>query len=79
MTWAAFERGAYQAARAWDIQPSEFWGMSPWEWWMEVDMRIAEDRKIREARDKKPKPGAKFSTAEWEDARRRAAQRRASK
>lgn len=78
MTWAAFERGAYQAARAWEVQPSEFWGMSPWEWWMEFDMRIAEDRKMREAIDKKPKPGTKFSGGEWDDARRRFKERKAN-
>ncbi|PTW43894.1 MULTISPECIES: hypothetical protein [Rhodovulum] len=44
MTWAAFERQAYQAARDWGVQPSEFWAMSPAEWWAEADAKIRESR-----------------------------------
>ena len=44
MTWAAFERQAYQAARDWGIQPSEFWSLSPAEWWAELDAKIREQR-----------------------------------
>lgn len=47
MTWAAFERQAYQAARDWGVQPSEFWAMSPAEWWAEADAKIRESRAVQ--------------------------------
>ena len=80
MTWAAFVKKAYQAARDWGIQPSEFWRMSPWEWWAELDSRIIANRAIEERLEEAKtgkKPGGGFSGKEWEDARRRHRERKA--
>ena len=64
MTWAAFCRGAYQAARGWGIQPAEFWAMSLWEWWAEFDAKIEEQKAMKGAT-------AKWSPEELERVRRR--------
>ena len=72
MTWAAFVRKAYQAARDWGMQPSEFWRLSPWEWWAELDAKIEAqeriDEALNEAKGGKAKGGG-FSRAEWDKAR----------
>ena len=77
MTWAAFVKRAYQAARDWGMQPSEFWGLSPWEWWTELDAKVAESRAIEERIDgaKAGKSGGTFSKAEWTEARRKHAEK----
>lgn len=64
MTWAAFTKTAYKAAREWGMQPSEFWKLSPAEWWAEFDTKYLAQKRL----DKK---GGGFSAAEWDDARRR--------
>ena len=74
MTWAAFVRKAYQAARDWGIQPSEFWRLSPWEWWVEFDAKVAESRRIEE-RSGGNKSGGGFSKSEWNAARKKHAEK----
>lgn len=64
MTWAAFVKSAYQAARNWDMQPSEFWALSPLEWWWEFDARMAAQKRLTNK-------GGGFSGADWEAARKR--------
>lgn len=64
MTWAAFVKTAYKAARGWGVQPSEFWQMSPREWWWEFDSNLAAHKRMTPGR-------GGFSVAEWDDARRR--------
>lgn len=64
MTWAAFVKSAYQAARGWDIQPSEFWSMTPQEWWWEFDQRLLDHKRLT-------KKGGGLSEADWADARKR--------
>jgi len=73
VTWAAFTRTAYQAARGWGIQPSEFWAMSVWEWWAELDAKIIENRKIREMSGGRKGGGTNtsFAPAAWAAARKR--------
>ncbi len=73
MTWAAFTRRAYQAARTWGIQPSEFWRLSPCDWWAEFDAKMDEADRMEELTAKSgfaPKGGGGFSKAEWDKARR---------
>ena len=75
MTWAAFERSAYQSARSWGMQPSEFWALPVADWWAELDGKIAEARQLEERLDEiktgaKPKANV-FSREEWEAARRK--------
>lgn len=67
MTWAAFERSAYQAARSWGIQPSEFWNMAISDWWVELDAKIEESRRLEGLTGNKK--GGGFSQAEWAKAR----------
>lgn len=78
MTWAAFERSAYQAARSWGMQPSEFWALPVADWWAELDAHIAEARRL-EDRLKDAKAGkvggSAFSEAEWAAARKRHAEK----
>jgi hypothetical protein len=69
VTWAAFARRAYQAARDWGIQPSEFWSMSPQEWWWEMDARLDTQDEINSIRDGKGQKGGGFTKAEWSKAR----------
>lgn len=47
MTWAAFVKTAYQAAREWGIQPSEFWALSPAEWWAEFDSKMRAQKRMK--------------------------------
>lgn len=70
MTWAVFERNAYQAARSWGMQPSEFWALPVVDWWVELDAKIKENNKLREISEGGAKGGG-FSQAEWADARAR--------
>lgn len=77
MTWAAFQRGAYQAARSWGIQPSEFWKMPIADWWVELDAQLDQADRIKEITEGAKKPGGKFSGAEWADARKRFKERKA--
>lgn len=82
MTWAAFERTAYQAARSWGMQPSEFWRLPIADWWAELDAHIAENRLVNE-RLEQAKGGGKgksaFSGAEWQAARRKHSERMKAK
>lgn len=71
MTWAAFERSAYQAARSWGIQPSEFWALPINDWWIELDAKIEESNRLKEMAEGHKKQGGGFSRAEWDDARKR--------
>lgn len=71
MTWAVFARRAYQAARDWGIQPSEFWTLSPAEWWAEFDAKMEAHDRIEEAIGKAGKPKqAGFTKAQWDAARK---------
>lgn len=70
MTWAAFERNAYQAARSWGMQPSEFWVLPVCDWWVELDGKIAENKRIEDL-TKGGSARSGFSQAEWADARAR--------
>lgn len=72
MTWAAFVKRAYQAARDWGMQPSEFWGLSPQEFWWEFDAKLA----VQKAIEKQQGGKAGFTGAEWADARRRHKEKR---
>jgi len=38
--WADVVDGCYTTARAWDMQPSEFWALSPYDFWLEFDVRM---------------------------------------
>ena len=51
------------------MQPSEFWNLSPTEFWWEFDMKIKQNKKLDEIRERPGKP--KFSSAEWEAARKK--------
>lgn len=68
MTWAVFERNAYQAARSWGIQPSEFWALAISDWWVELDGKVVENKKMQEVANGGSKGGG-FSQAEWAEAR----------
>lgn len=68
MTWAVFERNAYQAARSWGIQPSEFWAMPIVDWWVELDGKVVESKRIQEAA-KRGGSNSAFTEAEWAEAR----------
>lgn len=78
MTWAAFERNAYQAARSWGIQPSEFWQLPVADWWVELDAKLVEARQMEERLDQaktgKSARGA-FTNAEWDAARKKHAEK----
>lgn len=78
MTWAAFERMAYQAARSWGMQPSEFWQLPVADWWAELDAHIVESRMVKEQVER-AKGGGKgrsaFTGAEWQEARRKRVER----
>ena len=69
MTWAAFVRTAYQAARDWGMQPSEFWRLSPWEWWSELDAKMKAQEQIEKIMGKGKSAG--FSSGEWDAARKK--------
>lgn len=77
MTWAAFVKRAYQAARDWGMQPSEFWALSPWEWWIELDAKIEASKRIEEriGEAKSGKKGGGFTNAEWAAARKKHAEK----
>lgn len=64
MTWAAFVKTAYGAARSWELQPSEFWALSPQEWWWEFDQHLIEQRRMT-------KGTGGISQADWAAARRK--------
>lgn len=76
MTWAAFERSAYQSARSWGMQPSEFWTLPVADWWAELDGKIAEARQMEDRLEEIRSGNVKgksnvFSRSEWEAARRK--------
>ena len=72
MTWAAFARRAYQAARDWGVQPSEFRALSPAEWWAEFDARMDANDRIEAEMQTHKRPGGRseFSKAQWDAARK---------
>lgn len=70
MTWAAFARRAYQAARDWGVQPSEFRALSPAEWWAEFDARMEANDRIEEAVAEAKRGKQGFTKAEWDAARK---------
>ena len=81
MTWATFAKAAYAVAREWGMQPSEFWNLSPAEYWAEFDSKVRAARRLQELADGgKPgkAKGSAFSSAEWDDARRRFRERKAA-
>lgn len=69
MTWAAFERSSYQAARSWGIQPSEFWKLPVYDFWAELDAKVIEAEKLREMTAGQKTSGNVFSREDWEAAR----------
>jgi len=72
VTWAAFVKRAYQAARDWGIQPSEFWKMSPWEWWTEFESKMEAQKRLADhmgETNKPPAPKMTFTEDELERAR----------
>ncbi len=83
MTWAVFQRNAYQAARSWGMAPSEFWRLPVADWWAELDWHIAETRRLKlladEAKGGGKKTGSAFTAAQWEDARRKHREKMAKK
>jgi len=50
------------------MQPSEFWALPIDDWWIELDGKVAENRKMQEA-VKGGSKGGGFSETEWADAR----------
>jgi hypothetical protein len=55
------------------MQPSEFWRLPICDFWAEVDSRVEEARKVKEISEgmKGKGGGSVFSSAQWEEARRK--------
>lgn len=51
------------------MQPSEFWGLPIYDWWVELDAKIVESRRMEELSNGKAKDGG-FSKAQWDKARK---------
>lgn len=66
---------AFQAARYWGVQPSEFWAMAIRDWWWEYAARDEESRELRRMAD----TPAKFRGPKWDEARKRHAEKMRAK
>lgn len=51
------------------MQPSEFWQLPVYDWWVELDAKIVESRRIEEMTSGKATAGG-FTKSEWDKARR---------